>query len=348
MNVRFSKLVLSVVLIVVLMLPALVVTPLADAQEGPKPVKVELTSYEGNPVLTTGAAGEWDSGFVFAGSVIYKDGIYHMFYAGGEDFSIKPHAIGYATSEDGLHWTKYASNPILKMDTAISQGDIPYALPVVDGDTWVLYFNDVRNLGGVSRDIMRATAPTPTGPWTIDEAPVLESGGSEEWDHSRMEINSVIRDPDQYVLYYYSQRLDVYPGIGMATSPDGVTWTKYNDPATTEPAFANSDPVFEPGESGLWDDNGVIPTVLHTDNGWEMFYMGSGDYGTTWALGYATSPDGIIWTRFSSEPVMTMPSDYFFCLEGILVTGDQYYIYHDMFSQTGADLGVTIGTVTWE
>ena len=312
--------------------------PLVSGQ-APTPVKVELASYESNPVVARGAAGEWDSGFVFAGNVIYKDGSYHMFYAGGEDFSAKPHAIGYATSEDGLHWTKSASNPILKMNPAIASGDIPYAMPVVDGDTWVLYFNDSQYL-----TIRRATAPAPTGPWTMDEQPVLEAGGSQEWDAAAIAINTVFHDPDQYVLYYHPKAF----AIGMATSPDGITWTKYNDPATTDPKYANSDPVFVVGEKGAWDSSDVVPTVLHTDRGWEMFYMGSGDSGQTWDLGYATSADGVIWTRFGDGPVMARPAEYFFWLEGTLIVDDQYYIYHDMFSATGVDLGVVVATVTWE
>jgi hypothetical protein len=265
--------------------------------------------------------------------------LYHLFYSGGEDYENKPHAVGYATSEDGLHWTKYANNPILTMDPAISSGGIPYAQSVVDGDMWVLFFNDDQYL-----TVRRATAPDPTGPWTIDPQPVLEPGGPLDWDADNIAVNTVIHDADQYVLYYHSKANT----IGMATSPDGITWTKYNDPATTTNLYAASDPVFTVGEKVAWDSNQVVPTVLHTDRGWEMFYMGS-DVEQTWGLGYATSLDGITWTRFGDEPVMkVMPQEYFFWLEGILIVDGQYYIYHDMYTQTGSELGVTMATVTWE
>ena len=31
--------------------------------------------------------------------------------------------------------------------------------------------------------------------------------------------------------------------IGYATSSDGIAWTKYDDPSTTAPPYAESDPV---------------------------------------------------------------------------------------------------------
>lgn len=341
---RFTP--VGILMIAVLVAAALLSTHISTVNgQASQPVKVEITPYEGNPILTKGGVGDWDSGFVFAGSVIYKDGLYHMFYTGGENFVVmsKPRAIGYATSKDGLTWTKYANNPILRMDPAISTEGVPHAVPIVDGDMWALYFNN-RVEPNESQFILRATASSPTGPWTIDKQPALQVGGVRDWDRV-LEINTVLRTPDQYVLYYTPKAV----GIGMATSPDGISWTKHNDPTTTKPPFANSDPVFTAGTTGAWDSSFVMPTVLYTDRGWEMFYDGSSDGGNTWNLGYATSPDGITWNRFGDKPVMTSPSEYKFRLEGILVVDNQYYIYHDMFSSsTSSDIGVSIATVTYE
>jgi len=36
--------------------------------------------------------------------------LFRMWYSGGEQY--EPDAIGYATSPDGLHWTKAPSNPV--------------------------------------------------------------------------------------------------------------------------------------------------------------------------------------------------------------------------------------------
>lgn len=336
------KIMMTVVLIAILMSMRV---PIVNSQVD-QPVKVEVTTYEGNPILIKGEAGEWDSGFVFAGHVIYKDGTYHMFYTGGENFAVltKPRAVGYATSKDGLTWTKYANNPILKIDPSISKEGIPHAVPLVDGNTWSLYFNDRVELNE-SQFIYRATASSPTGPWTIDKQPVLQIGGVRDWDRL-IDTFTVLRTPDQYVLYYTNQAIS---GIGMATSPDGITWTKYNDPTTTKPPFANSDYVFTAAEPGAWDSGAIIPAILYTDHGWEMFYDGTSDGGKTWNLGFATSNDGISWNRFGDKPVMAAPSEYQSKLEGVLIVDNKYYIYHDMFSSlTSSDIGVSIATVTYK
>ena len=62
---------------------------------------------------------------------------------------------------------------------------------------------------------------------------------------------------------------------GMATSADGTSWTKYDDPGTTEAPFAESDPVLQPSPPG-WDAEDVKYSVMNTDPGWEMLYKGLG------------------------------------------------------------------------
>lgn len=40
--------------------------------------------------------------------------VWRLWYSGGEQY--EPNAIGYATSSDGLHWTKYSENPVITPD----------------------------------------------------------------------------------------------------------------------------------------------------------------------------------------------------------------------------------------
>jgi hypothetical protein len=355
MNARFSRLLLSITLILVLALPVLAVIPFAGAQEGSKPVKVELTPYEGNPVLTKGAAGEWDSGLVIAGNVIYADEQYHMFYAGGRGKNPweTPHAIGYATSPDGLHWTKYTQNPVLVMDPERSQGGIPWAIPVLDGDTWVLYFNETDSPSSPSVRILRATAPAPTGPWAIDDEPVLETGGPLAWDGLQIALMSVFPYKDGFALFYVSQRppLVISSSLGMATSPDGVTWAKFDDPATTDELLARSDPVFTVGGPGTWDAYEVTSFLVRsTGAAWELFYLGVETYPAIHNMGYAYSADGIHWTRFGDGPVLESSDEWVFGPTSLVTLPDgTYYLYVTMYSLTGAEpaIGLVTGVVTW-
>ncbi len=72
--------------------------------------------FAGNPVLTTGTAGSWDSKNIGWCDVVLKDGVYYLWYNGtsGDHWE----GIGLATSTDGKVWTKYAGNPVFVKNTS--------------------------------------------------------------------------------------------------------------------------------------------------------------------------------------------------------------------------------------
>jgi hypothetical protein len=82
---------------------------IADKPEGP------YTEYEGNPILKPDEWGSWDDGGFSEAEVYYHDGVFHMFYGGTKLNPIRirsRESIGYAYSFDGIHFTKYANNPV--------------------------------------------------------------------------------------------------------------------------------------------------------------------------------------------------------------------------------------------
>ena len=135
---------------------------------------------------------------------------------------------------------------------------------------------------------------------------MLRPGNAGAWDSSQISSPSVVRtDNGGYVMYYGGFGDTLQGMVGMAISPDGVTWTKYNDPATTEAPYAESDPVLAPSDSG-WDNTSVErPHVQHTPDGWVMLYRSGGTGGPiNFGLGYALSSDGIHWNRSENNPVL--------------------------------------------
>jgi hypothetical protein len=355
MNTRLARIAGFVVVIVVL-----AIVPFAGAQEGPT-ITVSLTPYEGNPILTVGEAGAWDSGGTDRANVIYHDNVFHMFYAGyTADLQALVPAIGYATSEDGFHWTKYESNPVFLPDESIAPYGVWNAFVILDGETWVMYFNPIIGPSSPSREILRATAPAPTGPWTVEPEAVLESSTARDWDYGCPEVDTVLRTDDGYVLYYTPAYILVSPsygvaymstggGIGRATSFDGIHWIKYDDPATTGPRFSLSDPVFlRNADYSTWDWNIVGGAVVRfSDDGWEMFYYGGN--GGYWRTGYATSEDGVAWTRSGDVPVV-INEDGGGGPNSILVIDDTYYLYHSFITAGSPiiDVSIITGTITRE
>ena len=57
----------------------------------------------------------WEKDSLMCPSVIRDpDDTYHLWYSGGERY--EPDAIGYATSSDGVHWTRVSAEPVLRPD----------------------------------------------------------------------------------------------------------------------------------------------------------------------------------------------------------------------------------------
>ncbi len=62
--------------------------------------------YGDQPVIVPGGAGGWDGMYAYRASVLMIDGLYHMWYAGGDGQAPAYDAkgIGHGTSEDGISW----------------------------------------------------------------------------------------------------------------------------------------------------------------------------------------------------------------------------------------------------
>lgn len=354
------KRLLFMLMIAALVLPALAILPSAGAQDT-SGITVNLTAYEGNPILDAGSEGAWDSLNVWSPGVVFHDGLYHMFYTATTS-SWDTFETGYATSADGLTWEKYAGNPVFQADgTGFDAAAVGTGPVLVEGSTWVLYYTGESKVG-VGGPVGRATAPAPTGPWTRSEDPVLEVGSPEEWDAFGSAPLSVIATGKGYVMYYMGLGVRITTEknamIGRATSPDGITWTKYNDPTTTDHPYAESDPVLQIGLEG-WEMNNLYgSSVGQTTEGWEMFYTEKGFSNdqkiTAYRVGYATSDDGIHWTKDAGFPVLSYKDDPAAPFAGNIVAGSflvndsTYYLYYDYHWSSGAGIGVATGTITRE
>lgn len=273
-----------------------------------------FTLYGDGPVIEHGRLGEWDSVYNDAGAVIYHDGQFHMLRNGLQSLANGGASIGYLTSDDGLNWTEVSEDPVM------STADVPYTdvtaqvgSILVDADgTWIMYLHvlDTANFPYSGGSIGRATAPDPLGPWTPDPEPILLPGADGEWDDLQVSHSRVVRTEDGYRMYYsgYSQRQTM--AIGLAFSDDGLTWTKYDIPDTTEAPYEDSDPVLVATEDWEFDDL-HHPSVVQAPDGWVMTYRTPGDSGNVGfevGLGLATSEDGIHWTKYAGNPIF-VPSD---------------------------------------
>jgi hypothetical protein len=279
-----------------------------------------------------------------------SDGVYHLFYTGLSEGGADPLAIGYATSPDGRSFERQADAAILAGDeTGFDANRVGTAAPLRVEDSWVLFYS--AGSAGSGNAIGRAVASEPIGPWRRSQQALLVVGGLEEWDGLSIGPDSVVVADEGYAMYYSGlARIGVPAGmIGLATSVDGVGWTKYDDPETAGAPFAESDPVLRPGGPDEWDSTAVWgAAVFRAGEGWGMFY--SGFDGNKVQIGYATSVDGARWEKYAGNPVLTTDDDPLaveaepLVLEtpSIVVQGSSYLLYYD-YGVMGRGIGVAEG-----
>ncbi len=280
-----------------------------------------LTKYAGNPVLSVGANGSWDDAAIWRPTVLKDGSTYKMWYSGYDGATRR---IGYAASTDGIHWTKYGSNPVLTPGSSGAWDDFGVYAPSViyDGVVYKMWYRG-RNSGGVNR-IGYATS-TDGIAWTKYGA-VLNLGSPGSWDAVDVTEPTVIKVGSTYHMWYVG-----YDGItlriGHATSSDGITWIK---------DVAN--PVLNLGASGNWDWLDVYgPSIVKVGNEFRLWYSGD-TLPSAYQTGYATSLDGITWTRqqkLISEGPLNAFDVYSADYPAVIVDGAGYKVWYSGINSSG-------------
>ncbi len=288
------------------------------------------------PIVTNNPTAVIDNSYINPGGVAYHDGTFHMIF---NSFTQWPGLVqfGYLTSTDGINWQAAQDEPLFTSDDIpfVRQGADVSSLVVDDNSQWTLYFHTV-NEGSLAAVIGRATAETPLGPWTIDPQPVLSSGERGEWDGNGIAWPSVVKTDEGYAMYFAGTNNRRVTRIGLATSADGITWEKYNDPATEDAEFASSDPVLAATQE--WEEGSIDRMrVVNTPEGFIMIYQG----GPLVHRGLAFSNDGIQWTTHPDNPIITSDDFPIFgtTWDTNLVYADgTYYYFLEIGTMAGTDL----------
>jgi predicted GH43/DUF377 family glycosyl hydrolase len=251
--------------------------------------QTEWNKLPTNPVLSPGPPGSWDETMAVANTVLRHEGIYKMWYEGDVSF-------GYATSDDGITWIKSPSNPVMEPGTPDSWdgGNLDNASVVIVGEMYHMFYSAV----DATNDNRIGHATSPDGiNWTKNPSnPVIDIGVLGSWDQFEAMHPFVLYNNGQFHMYYNGHD-GLTQRIIYATSPGGTVWTRYT-----------ALPMLEKGAPGSWDDDELGPlSVIITGDMFHMWYTGwntSDDI----RIGYATSPDGLTWTKHGSNPVLA-PGD---------------------------------------
>ncbi len=191
-------------------------------------------SYVIEPSLDSEMANT--AGNLYAPDILVENGTYKMWY--GAQSSSGHDSIHFATSADGVHWTKYG---VVIPTSVYNHVNDPSVVRV--NDTYYMYYSVAPE---DEMDQVWCATSQDCLFWTIQGAVILPAVAQTSWDSLKVGRPSVLYQDGVFKMWFDGTQRDasnpkaVAPGtgrhVGFANSTDGFTWVKY--PAN--PVFNNS------------------------------------------------------------------------------------------------------------
>ena len=269
---------------------------------------VSFVSYPNNSVFSAADTNAWDRHIRERGWIIREDSTYNMWYTGYASEEGERH-LGFAQSTDGIHWTRYPSNPIYSAgwveDVCVvksngtyymfseGRGDTAHLLTSTDKINWKEKGNlDIRQTNG------QPIKPGPFGTPTI-------------W----------IEDSIWYLFY---ERNDL--GIWLAKSTDQIKWTNVQD-----------SPVIALGPE-TYDRYAVAMNQVIKYNGLYYGYYHASAFADwrEWSTNVASSEDLIHWTKYPGNPLLKQNKS-----SGIMINDGKRYRLYTMHDRVQVHFPVT-------
>jgi predicted GH43/DUF377 family glycosyl hydrolase len=260
---------------------------------------VSFRAYSGNPVFTPGGTGTWEVKIRERGWILREGDDWRMWFSGYDGTRTNPIHLGYATSRDGLNWTRSKDNPLNRDDW------IEDMMVVRDGDHWYMFaegkddqpqwFSSADGEHWERRGVLDVRCqdgtPVPPGP---------------------LGTPSVIKTRDGWFLLY--ERRDA--GVWLARSGDLKVWTNVQD----EPVLARGPEPYDTQMIALnqvVEQNGRFYAYYHASRTVERPRL--------WTTNVAVSKDLRHWRKYQGNPLLPESENK---SSGILVhDGKQFRLY---------------------
>lgn len=256
---------------------------------------VNFVPYQKNPVFAGTGGGTWDSQIRERGYILRENNSWYLWYNGYVDINDEKH-LGFATSPDGIKWTRYKHTPIhtsgwVEDMCIIKSSGMYYMFAEGRGDTAHML---------TSADRINWTEK---GPLDIR----LTNGKSIE--AGPYGTPAVLKKKGTWYLFY--ERND--SAIWLATSRDLKKWTNVQD-----------EPVLDRGPE-QYDKYAVAMNQVIKYKGLYYGYYHASAYQDwrEWSTNVAVSKDLVHWKKYPKNPVIGNDKS-----SGILVNdGAQYRLY---------------------
>jgi sucrose-6-phosphate hydrolase SacC (GH32 family) len=242
---------------------------------------VEFTPYKANPVFQGTGTDTWDKQIRERGFILKEGGEYKMWYTGYTEDS-EPMYLGYATSDDGINWSRYSDEPIFNGKWTEDM------FVFKDGGKYYMYAEG-------THDIAHLLTSADGVNWEEQgDLVILETSG--EPIPGPYGTPAVWIEDEIWYLFY--ERNDL--GIWLATSEDKKTWMNVQD-----------EPVIMMGPEAY--DVGAVAAnqVVKHEGKYYLYYHGSSNpdwadpnANALWTSNVAVSSDLVNWEKYPENPIV--------------------------------------------
>lgn len=247
------------------------------------------TGSASNPIFTTsGSSTDFDYSSIRSPWVIKDGATYKMWYSGkGSDGRWR---IGYATSADGVSWTRGNSgNPVLDRGNIakFDGGGVAHPSVIKDGQTFRMWYAGVIEATGYWQ-IGYATSADGTS-WTRqnNSNPVVGFGKKGGYTENGATFPRVVKDGSMYHMWFMGVSKKE---MGYAWSSNGIMWSHHVN-----------NPIIKPGQVGSFDESSLaIMAVMKDQLKYRMWLTGI-SFGTR-TIGSATADIQGLEGIYTSKP----------------------------------------------
>ncbi len=262
--------------------PTNTITPTATTTVSPTPIEVETQMRDVDELLTMNMIKLKTTG-INASNDVSVDALPRGLAGSGDVGGIISSSVLY---EDGVYKMWYTG--AIKSD--LNKRAIYYATSE-DGRTWKKYDN---------------SEPSATNTQSTNGRLAVGLTGS--GDSANISNPFVLKDDEQYIMYYVATDGSQSPwaySMFMATSPDGLTWTKVDNSNAPRTNGTSEEGHLTIGLPGSGDSGSIFDmSVIKVNGEYYMWYTGWD--GTNTRIYMAGSSDGLNWTKVdNSTPVVS-------------------------------------------
>ena len=248
----------------------------------------EWTRVSQSPILSPQGDG-FESAGTFNPTVVKKNGIFVMLYRAQDRQGTS--SLGYATSQDGVHFTRRATPVLTAQEPYEKGGGVEDPRLQKFGETYYLTYTGYNNVDGAGPRHLDAQLCLATSKDLIhwDRKGVILPAYQGSWNTNWTKSGAIVPEKinGKYWMYYLGDARGPNPQMGIASSDDLLHWKD----ALDHPVLGN--------RAGMFDARVVEPgpAPVITPEGIFLTYNGAGEdgvYATGWALFDKNDPTKVI------------------------------------------------------